>query len=123
MMQISIEDKPRPEDCDFVRNRLHEHNATIVGPDNYAPLAIFVRGRYGLNSRRPVGGDVYLFSADSSLPDEWEWIGTVGSEADAIFSFSWISHSSIAKIDPELRTFLTREYIPELFIQQSLLER
>ena len=26
-MHISIEDKPRPDDCDFVRNRLYEHNA------------------------------------------------------------------------------------------------
>ena len=64
----------------------------------------------------------YLFSADSSLPNKWEWIGTVGSEAGAIFSFSWISHSSIAKIDPELRTFLTRDYIPELFSQKPLCE-
>ena len=47
MVQISIEDKPRPDDCDFVRNRLHEHNATMVGPDNYAPLAIFVRDDTG----------------------------------------------------------------------------
>ena len=47
MMQISIEDKPRAEDYDFVRNRLHEHNIAIVGPDNYAPLAIFVRDDTG----------------------------------------------------------------------------
>ena len=47
MMHISIEDKPRAEDCDFVRNRLHEHNAAMVGPDNYAPLAIFVRDDTG----------------------------------------------------------------------------
>lgn len=57
----------------------------------------------------------YLFEADSDLPDEWEWIGTVGSEAGAVFAFSWISHSSIDRVDPELRTFLTPDHIPELF--------
>ncbi len=46
-MQISVEDNPTSEDCDFVRNRLHEHNAAIVGPDNYVPLAIFVRDDTG----------------------------------------------------------------------------
>ena len=57
----------------------------------------------------------YLFEADSGLPDKWEWIGTVGSEAGAVFAFSWISHSSIDRVDPELRTFLTPDHIPELF--------
>lgn len=57
----------------------------------------------------------YLFEADSGLPDEWEWIGTVGSEVGAVFAFSWISPSSIARVDPELRTFLTPDCIPELF--------
>ena len=46
-MEISVEHKPASEDCDFVRNRLHEHNAAIVGPDNYAPLAILVRDDTG----------------------------------------------------------------------------
>ena len=32
-MHISIEDKPRPEDCDFIRNRLHEHNTAIRSMD------------------------------------------------------------------------------------------
>ena len=62
MMQISIEDKPRPDDCDFVRNRLHEHNATIVGPDNYAPLAIFVRDDTG-SIRGGLLGETFIFSA------------------------------------------------------------
>ena len=47
MMQLSIEDEPCLEDCDFVRGRLQEHNAAIVGPDNYAPLAIFARDGSG----------------------------------------------------------------------------
>ena len=47
MMQVSIEDDPCPEDFDFVRDRLQEHNAAIVGPDNYAPLAIFARDGSG----------------------------------------------------------------------------
>ena len=46
-MQISIEDEPRSEDCDFLRKRLQEHNTSIVGPDNHAPLAIFVRDDTG----------------------------------------------------------------------------
>ena len=57
----------------------------------------------------------FLFKPDSDLPDKWERIGTVGSEAGAVFAFSWISHGSIARVDPELRTFLTPDYIPELF--------
>ena len=46
-MEIAIEDKPAPEDCGFVRNRLHEHNTAIVGPDNFSPLAIFARDDTG----------------------------------------------------------------------------
>ena len=46
-MKISIENEPSSRDCDFIRNRLHEYNAAFVGPDNYAPLAIFVRDDSG----------------------------------------------------------------------------
>ncbi len=57
----------------------------------------------------------YLFKPDSDLPDKWERIGTVGSEAGVVFAFSWISHRFIARVDPALRTFLTPDCIPELF--------
>ena len=46
-MQISVEDRPAPEDSDFVRNPLHHHNAAIAGPDNFGPLAIFLRDETG----------------------------------------------------------------------------
>ena len=46
-MQILIEAHPSPEDCDFVRDRLNEHNEAIVGPDNFKPLSIFVRDEGG----------------------------------------------------------------------------
>ncbi len=63
----------------------------------------------------------YLFSAGSDLPDEWEHIGTVGPEEGVVFAYSWISHDSIMRVDPELRTFLTRDRIPELFSRGPLL--
>ena len=59
----------------------------------------------------------YLFTPETELPDTREWIGTVGAEAEAIFSFSWITYKGIDKVDPELRTFLTKEHIPELFAE------
>ncbi len=46
-MQISIETTPNPEDCDFVRDHLYKYNTAIVGPDNYAPLTIFIRDESG----------------------------------------------------------------------------
>ncbi len=60
----------------------------------------------------------YLFTADCNLPDKWEHIGTVGPEAGVVFAFSWITHGSMAGVDPELRTFLTPDRIPELFPEQ-----
>ncbi len=63
----------------------------------------------------------YLFTADCNLPDKWEHIGTVGPEAGVVFAFSWITHGSMARVDPELRTFLAQDHIPELFCQQPLL--
>ena len=59
----------------------------------------------------------YRFTPETELPDTWEWIGTVGAEAGAIFSFSWITYKGIDKVDPELRTFLTKEHVPELFVE------
>lgn len=63
----------------------------------------------------------YLFRADSDLPDSWEHVGTVGPESGVVFAFSWVSIDSIPRVDPELRTFLTRERIPELFSEGRLL--
>ena len=63
----------------------------------------------------------FLFSADPRLPDSWEHNGTVGPESGVVFAFSWISIDSIPRVDPELRTFLTRERIPELFSEGRLL--
>ncbi len=63
----------------------------------------------------------FLFSADPRLPDSWEHVGTVGPEDGVIFAYSWISHDSISRVDPELRTFLTRDRIPELFSRGPLL--
>ena len=62
----------------------------------------------------------YLFTADCNLPDEWEHIGTVGPEEGVVFTYSWISADSISRVDPELRTFLTPDRIPELFPEQPL---
>ena len=72
-MHISIEDEPRAEDCDFVRNRLHEHNTAIVGPDNYAPLAIFVRDDAG-SIRGGLLGETF-----------WQWLH---------ISIVWVNESS-----------------------------
>lgn len=63
----------------------------------------------------------YLFKAESDLPDKWEHVGTVGPEEGVVFAYSWISHDSIARVDPELCTFLTRDRIPELFSRGPLL--
>lgn len=63
----------------------------------------------------------FLFSADPRLPDSWKHNGTVGPESGVVFAFSWISIDSIPRVDPELRTFLTRERIPELFSEGRLL--
>ncbi len=63
----------------------------------------------------------FLFSGDSGLADSWEHLGTVGPEEGVVFAYSWISHDSISRVDPELRTFLTRDRIPELFCRGRLL--
>ena len=62
-----------------------------------------------------------LFNPDAHLPDKWEHIGTVGPEEGVVFAYSWISADSIPRVDPELRTFLTPDRIPELFCEQPLL--
>ena len=63
----------------------------------------------------------FLFNTDSNLPDRWEHVGTVGPEEGVVFAYSWISRDSIPRVDPELRTFLTRDHIPELFCRGPLL--
>ena len=57
----------------------------------------------------------FLFTSTTPLPDTFERVGTVGSEAGVVFSFSWITPKGVERVDPELRTFLTQEHIPELF--------
>ncbi|MDE3000111.1 MAG: GrpB family protein [Gemmatimonadota bacterium] len=63
----------------------------------------------------------YLFKADTRLPDRWEHVGTVGPEQGVVFAYSWVSKDSFSRLDPELRTFLTRDRVPELFSRGPLL--
>jgi len=42
-MQIQIESKPRPEDCQAIRDGLAEYNKLYADPDHFEPLSIFVR--------------------------------------------------------------------------------
>ena len=42
----------------------------------------------------------------------------MGPEEGVVFAYSWISADSIPRVDPELRTFLTLDRIPELFCEK-----
>ena len=57
----------------------------------------------------------FLFTSPVPLPDTFHKTGTVGSEAGVVFDFSWIAEAELDRVDPELRTFLKKEHIPELF--------
>ena len=58
----------------------------------------------------------YLLLAPRNLPDQWAHTVTgEGSDSDEIFNYSWMGADEINRMSDELTTFITPEYIPELF--------
>jgi len=58
----------------------------------------------------------YLFLATEPLPDYWTHCVTGnGTDAGNVFHFHWIKRSAFDLLSAELRTFVTPNYIPELF--------
>ncbi|MEO1666287.1 MAG: NUDIX domain-containing protein [Chloroflexota bacterium] len=58
----------------------------------------------------------YLFHATQPMPDYWTHCVTgTGTDAGHIFHFHWVPATAFDLLSPELKTFVTPNYIPELF--------
>ena len=60
--QLSIEERPDPQDLQSIINNLIAYNNSQVEPENYQPLAVFLRGAQG----QIVGGLIGY--------THWEWL-------------------------------------------------
>jgi 8-oxo-dGTP pyrophosphatase MutT (NUDIX family) len=59
----------------------------------------------------------FLLWADANLPDAWDFqVQGNGEDAGDIFRLQWRDAHSLTGIDNEHRSFITPEYIPELFV-------
>jgi 8-oxo-dGTP pyrophosphatase MutT (NUDIX family) len=58
----------------------------------------------------------YLFQATKPMPDYWTHCVTgTGTDAGHIFHFHWVRRQAFDLLSPELKTYVTPNYIPELF--------
>ncbi|MBM7578649.1 NUDIX domain-containing protein [Jeotgalibacillus terrae] len=58
----------------------------------------------------------YLLLAQADTQDVWiHKVSGADKDAGAVFEYRWIKVDELISVDHELRTFLTAEYLPELF--------
>lgn len=71
---------------------------------------------YKVYTRKNVVRWDYLLNCTGDIPDQWDHEVT-GSDPDSgeVFCYRWLSPDRFESIDPECRTFLTPECIPELY--------